>query len=105
MLKRAAAVPIVACVACAATLVAAEPAVVTPAEAIADVVTERLGTVLERAGPFNEALTRGEDSEMTWRILSTSGPGLQIDRYIALRRCHTDGRISDDATPRSVGLM
>jgi len=59
--------------------------------------------VLRRAGPFNESLRWGEDAELLWRILATSGPGLQIDEYVALRRFHTEGRISDDPTPFNLG--
>jgi glycosyltransferase involved in cell wall biosynthesis len=59
--------------------------------------------VLQRAGPFNEWLRRGEDAELLWRVLATSGPGLQIDEYVALRRFHSAGRISDDATPLDLG--
>lgn len=58
---------------------------------------------LLRAGPFNESLRRGEDTELVWRILAVNGPGLQIDDCVALRRIHGEGRISDDPTPLKLG--
>lgn len=58
---------------------------------------------LESAGRYNEALHRGEDEELHWRLISACGPGRVIDDVVALRRIHSEGRLSDDMSPAGMG--
>jgi len=48
---------------------------------------------LAAAGPFDEQLARGEDTEHLWRILATSGPGPIIPNFIGVRRLHSYGHL------------
>lgn len=51
-------------------------------------------TTLHEAGPYNESLRLGEDTELHWRICA-SGGGVQIvDRIVGLRRRHGQDHLS-----------
>ena len=52
------------------------------------------------AGPFNEALGRGEDTDHLWRVLTVAGPGVLIDTYIGSRRIHGQGHLCIGRTAR-----
>ncbi len=52
------------------------------------------------AGPFNEALGRGEDTEHLWRVLNVAGPGVLIDTYIGDRRIHGQNHLCIGRSPR-----
>ena len=48
---------------------------------------------LARAGPFDETLHRGEDTEHLWRVMATSGAGALVKRLIGVRRVHGYGHL------------
>jgi hypothetical protein len=48
---------------------------------------------LAAAGPFDETLGRGEDTEHLWRVMATSGPGPILPRVIGVRRLHDFGHL------------
>lgn len=45
------------------------------------------------AGPFDDRLRRGEDSEHQWRVLDSVGPGSLINAFIGVRRIHDRGHL------------
>jgi glycosyltransferase involved in cell wall biosynthesis len=49
---------------------------------------------LVAAGPFDEGLRCGEDSEYIWRVVATNGPACILKRTIGLRRVHGYGHLS-----------
>jgi glycosyltransferase involved in cell wall biosynthesis len=55
---------------------------------------------LARAGPFDERLGRGEDTEHLWRVMATSGAGRLIPKMIGVRRIHAFGHLCVGRSPR-----
>jgi glycosyltransferase involved in cell wall biosynthesis len=51
------------------------------------------------AGPFEEKLRRGEDTQHQWRVIATAGPGAVVDKYIGLRRIHDRGHLCIGRNP------
>lgn len=49
--------------------------------------------VLDRIDGYNEALSRGEDTELHWRIMATAGLPAMHDGLIATRRVHDFGHL------------
>ncbi len=52
---------------------------------------------LRRAGPFNEALVMGEDTEFNWRVLLQNGVGVRCDIVTGRRRHHGHGHLYLDS--------
>ncbi|WP_292930898.1 glycosyltransferase family 2 protein [Novosphingobium sp. PASSN1] len=51
-------------------------------------------TTLHDAGPFNEDLRLGEDTELHWRICASSSSVQIVDRIVGLRRRHGSDHLS-----------
>lgn len=46
------------------------------------------------AGPFNAALSIGEDADFQWRMVACNGPGHVVDTSVGVRREHDRGHLS-----------
>ena len=51
-------------------------------------------STLHDAGPFNESLRLGEDTELHWRICTSGGTVQIVDRIVGLRRRHGSNHLS-----------
>jgi glycosyltransferase involved in cell wall biosynthesis len=49
---------------------------------------------LDRVGPFDVTLQRGEDTEHIWRVIAVCGPAILVPHYLGLRRIHDGGHLS-----------
>jgi glycosyltransferase involved in cell wall biosynthesis len=50
-------------------------------------------TAIRNAGPYNESLHLGEDSEMNWRIVTVTGQPIVLRQLIGVRREHDLGHL------------
>jgi hypothetical protein len=51
-------------------------------------------SVIAAAGPFNEVLRMGEDTEFQWRVMAVAGDGLVLPKVVGVRREHEFGQLS-----------
>ena len=52
---------------------------------------------LRKAGPFNESLKMGEDTELNWRVLLRNGEGVRCNAILGHRRHHEHGHLYLDS--------
>ncbi|MEZ5710103.1 MAG: glycosyltransferase family A protein [Blastomonas sp.] len=58
---------------------------------------------LRRAGPYNETLRTGEDTELQWRVIAVNGPGVMIDTVLGTRRLHGGAQLSTGLSQQDKG--
>jgi glycosyltransferase involved in cell wall biosynthesis len=62
---------------------------------------------IRNAGPYNESLRLGEDSEMNWRIVAVSGQPVVLKQLIGVRREHNLGHLGHGSSQadRDIGAL